>query len=555
MTQTNDTSNLPQNIGLALSGGGYRAAGFHLGLLSYLNRVDLLKQVKMISTVSGGTFTGAKYTLSLVEGKSFQEFYQEYYAFLENTQLVKLALDRMSRNDCNIPSKRTDLITATAQVYAETFLKNSKGQPYRFGNILNANIPLQEVIFNATEFRTGIAFRFQYCANQKGKIGNGNISIDRSDAADIRIADIVAASSCFPGGFEPLAFPQDFNWSDLNIFENVKKKIRETLPQDIEASIDAENYDNYVQNDNNQSSTSSKDRIALMDGGIYDNQGIESLWLADKRNNFLLDLFIISDVDQRPANLYSLPRFLKISNLTLQTLDWLSKTLIIFCFLTLVTVGYEVFKDYINSQFIWLDFFLYIVPLLLAAGISFIIIWGRNIINNKILPKIPQVGRLAWDDLKTLTINQVVNGIYLRLSSLQAMAGSVFMKRIRNMGFNFIYQQYKDKNREKLISNLIYELKTGSSLTQLPGVQPPSAELLKVIDAAANMPTTLWLTKDNQLNNLIISGQATTCYNLMVYIIRKYEDNPSSYPNEVRLFWDKLVADWNNLCSNPQVLP
>jgi hypothetical protein len=220
-----------------------------------------------------------------------------------------------------------------------------------------------------------------------------------------------------------------------------------------------------------------------------------------------------------------------------------------------VTVGYEVFKDYINSQFIWLDFFLYIVPLLLAAGISFIIIWGRNIINNKILPKIPQVGRLAWDDLKTLTINQVVNGIYLRLSSLQAMAGSVFMKRIRNMGFNFIYQQYKDKNREKLISNLIYELKTGSSLTQLPGVQPPSAELLKVIDAAANMPTTLWLTKDNQLNNLIISGQATTCYNLMVYIIRKYEDNPSSYPNEVRLFWDKLVADWNNLCSNPQVLP
>jgi hypothetical protein len=79
---------------------------------------------------------------------------------------------------------------------------------------------LQEVIFNATEFRTGIAFRFQYCANKKGKIGNGNISIDRSDAADIRIADIVAASSCFPGGFEPLAFPGDFNWSDADIFNS-----------------------------------------------------------------------------------------------------------------------------------------------------------------------------------------------------------------------------------------------------------------------------------------------------------------------------------------------
>ncbi len=103
MTQTNEQSSLPQNIGLALSGGGYRAAVFHLGLLSYLNRVDLLKQVKMISTVSGGTFTGAKYTLSLVAGQSFEQFYQEYYAFLKNTKLVELALNNMSIRECTIP--------------------------------------------------------------------------------------------------------------------------------------------------------------------------------------------------------------------------------------------------------------------------------------------------------------------------------------------------------------------------------------------------------------------------------------------------------------------
>jgi predicted acylesterase/phospholipase RssA len=526
MTQTNEQSNLPQHIGLALSGGGYRAAGFHLGLLSYLNHVDLLKQVKMISTVSGGTFTGAKYTLSLVAEQSFTEFYQEFYNFLKNTKLVELALNNLSKKQSQTPSLRNDLITATAQAYAETFLKDANGKPYLFGDILNANIPLKEVIFNATEFRTGLAFRFQCSANSKAIIGNGNISIDKSDAADIRIADIVAASSCFPGGFEPLAFPGDFNWSDSNILNNVRSIVHQKLPEDI----------------------------ALMDGGIYDNQGIESLWLAEKRSDYLLDLFIISDVDERPDSWYSFPNPLKVSNLTLQTIDWLSKTLIIFCIFTLVTIGYEFIKDYINDQLIWLDFFLYIIPLLLAAATAFILFWSRNIIKNRILPTIPQVGILAWNDLKTLTLNQVINGIQLRLTSLQAMAGSIFMNRIRTMGFRFIYQQYQDKNRKKLISNLIYDLKTGSQLAQLPGVNPPSPEILKIINAAANMPTTLWFTEDKQLDNLIISGQVTACYNLMVYITRIHGDKPSLYPDDIQILWGRLVTDWDKLCSHPQVL-
>ena len=72
------------NIGLSLSGGGYRASGFHLGLLTYLHKIGLLPQVTMISTVSGGTFTGAKYALSLVEGQDFKQFYKEYCSFLQD---------------------------------------------------------------------------------------------------------------------------------------------------------------------------------------------------------------------------------------------------------------------------------------------------------------------------------------------------------------------------------------------------------------------------------------------------------------------------------------
>jgi NTE family protein len=52
-------------IGLALSGGGHRAALFHLGVLARLAEVGLLRRVEVISTVSGGSILGALYYLHL----------------------------------------------------------------------------------------------------------------------------------------------------------------------------------------------------------------------------------------------------------------------------------------------------------------------------------------------------------------------------------------------------------------------------------------------------------------------------------------------------------
>lgn len=63
-----DAAGVPGAIGLALSGGGYRAAAFHLGALSYLERRGLLSAVRMISSVSVGTFVGAGFALSLSQG-------------------------------------------------------------------------------------------------------------------------------------------------------------------------------------------------------------------------------------------------------------------------------------------------------------------------------------------------------------------------------------------------------------------------------------------------------------------------------------------------------
>lgn len=52
-------------LGLALSGGGFRASLFHLGVLRRMAELDLLRHVEVLSTVSGGSIIGALYVLFL----------------------------------------------------------------------------------------------------------------------------------------------------------------------------------------------------------------------------------------------------------------------------------------------------------------------------------------------------------------------------------------------------------------------------------------------------------------------------------------------------------
>ena len=52
-------------MGLALSGGGFRASLYHIGVLARLAELDLLRQVEVLSCVSGGSIVGAHYYLEL----------------------------------------------------------------------------------------------------------------------------------------------------------------------------------------------------------------------------------------------------------------------------------------------------------------------------------------------------------------------------------------------------------------------------------------------------------------------------------------------------------
>ena len=69
-------------LGLALSGGGFRASLFHIGVLAQLADCDLLRRVEVISTVSGGSIVGAHFYLKLkllLESKLDREIAQKDY--------------------------------------------------------------------------------------------------------------------------------------------------------------------------------------------------------------------------------------------------------------------------------------------------------------------------------------------------------------------------------------------------------------------------------------------------------------------------------------------
>ena len=52
-------------IGLGLSGGGFRASLFHIGMLARLAELDILRHVEVLSCVSGGSIIGAHYYLEV----------------------------------------------------------------------------------------------------------------------------------------------------------------------------------------------------------------------------------------------------------------------------------------------------------------------------------------------------------------------------------------------------------------------------------------------------------------------------------------------------------
>src|SRR6185436_3325969 len=106
-----------ENIALAFSGGGFRAAAFALGTLSYLDELKLedetplLQKVTYLSSASGGTIATAMYSLYSAQGHSFGKFYKDLFENLEGVKLMEKALKTLNdkKEWKNRPDKRRNL--------------------------------------------------------------------------------------------------------------------------------------------------------------------------------------------------------------------------------------------------------------------------------------------------------------------------------------------------------------------------------------------------------------------------------------------------------------
>lgn len=287
----------PEKIGLALSGGGLRASFFHIGLFAQMAEQGILKSVEVISTVSGGSIIGALYYLhlkNLLETKADEDITDQDYIdiikiievdFLKATE-KNIRMSVLANLRKNIKMKdagysRSDRIAELYNEYLYQSVLENLGNPVEMCKLKiqpldgpdhfhpddhndhrMAKVPI--LVLNATTLNGGRNWQFTAKTMGEPTTRKSNIQIDKKQIRlcratgyqdmvaaqqDFPLGHAVAASACVPALFTPLAV------SHLYFDKDGDEKI---VPQ-------------------------------LVDGGVFDNQGIESLLRNDCTR------FIVSD--------------------------------------------------------------------------------------------------------------------------------------------------------------------------------------------------------------------------------------------------------------------
>ena len=393
--------------------------------------------------------------------------------------------------------------------------------------------------------------------NCRFKITNRKIRIPIEMAKEIRLADIIAASSCFPFGFEPINFPDDF------IYEGVTKLNKaELLPQYVS---DGEKIE-YP--------------IGLMDGGVDENQGVDSIITAEERmKNYpdnlkefrshdkkAIDLYILSDGTNPSMQGYTRSKKDKLPFVG----RWSFKLLRYFgIFISMLGLTAIIYACYLENRtviillaiFGTLGILMAFVFLLLSRGL--VGLSKRAGVPSFFSQRLFHVDKLKFGTLNNLLIN--------RRNSVTKMISKVFIKQMRWFSFERVYGDYAWKPR--LIMNAVFELSTEDVekrkikypfLSQ--EILNPGKEIMTVSDKAMKMATTLWFTEEhlkgnkNMPNTIIANGQYTLCFNLIEYFEKfifnvKYKKDFEKYSpelkHELQILYNSLLADWKKFKENP----
>jgi predicted acylesterase/phospholipase RssA len=244
-------------VGLALSGGGFRASFYHLGVLACLAERDILRDVEVLSCVSGGSIVGACYWLKLrqrllkskpMRHESYVELVRELIAHFQDAVRANLrgqiqphmaqVIWRFLNDERGVldPEKAADALEeyfyrplwpddGPIQMDQLVFkpadhdaaLAGSEAfNPGRHNWLRAHKVPA--LILNATTVNTGHAWRFTptWMGEAPWSVHESADSIPRLEWSmydkdvgwQIRLARAVAASACVPMVFAPLRIGQ-----------------------------------------------------------------------------------------------------------------------------------------------------------------------------------------------------------------------------------------------------------------------------------------------------------------------------------------------------------
>ena len=171
-------------LGLALSGGGFRAAFLHVGVLAQMARRGLLRQVDVISTVSGGSTIGALYYLRLQQlletnPNSTDADYVRLIQDLEAEMLRVAGRNLRMRVYLNPLASLRLPASRLGELFDKYF--------YHGVRVRDLKLSRPALVLNTTNLQTGKAWR-----------------IEAGSDSDIPLGLAVAATAAFPAVYPPV---------------------------------------------------------------------------------------------------------------------------------------------------------------------------------------------------------------------------------------------------------------------------------------------------------------------------------------------------------------
>lgn len=254
---------------VTFSGGGTRAAALSYGILEALrdtkidfggNRISLLDEVDVISSVSGGSFPAAYYALR--REAVFTEFPAKFLNKPIQSDLKKAAFS---------PANWFKLAGSS---YGRSDLAAAYYDKEVFDGATYADIVQQRrrpfVVLNATDMSTGQQFPFI----------QDQFDLLCSDLSKLPVARAAASSSAFPGLLTPLTFRNYAGdcsytqpvWVPLALSDHQSRV-------NAARTARAENRVSYTVA-TSQTDPARRDYIHLIDGGVSDNIGLRSTLTA-----------------------------------------------------------------------------------------------------------------------------------------------------------------------------------------------------------------------------------------------------------------------------------